>query len=115
MLTADSYFPLNRIYITFSDEIGIQTAKDGGGLMCHKKIILSLFALGAAETARGEPIIFLTAVFISTLWINRIKQIAVEILKNQRTIAAVKRLAFINNPLKLLLNRPDPEKFFKTY
>jgi hypothetical protein len=100
------------IYITFSDEIGIQSAKDGGGLMCHKKIILSLFPLGAAETARGELIIFLTAVFETILWINRIKQIAVEMLKSQRTTASVKSLAFINNPLKLLLNRPVRKIFF---
>jgi hypothetical protein len=73
---------------------------------------LSLFSLGAAEFARSELVIFFTAVFISTLWINRIKQIAVEMLKSQKTIAAVKSLAFINNPLKLLLNRPDPEIFF---
>jgi hypothetical protein len=87
---------------------------------------LSLFSLGAAETARGELIIFLTAVFETILWINRMKQIAVEMLKSQKTIAAVKRLAFINNPLllcevatlryearvKLLLNRPVLEIFF---
>jgi hypothetical protein len=83
--------------------------------MCHKKRILSLFSLGAAEFARSEPIIFLTAVFETILWINRIKQIVVEMLKSQRTTASVKRLAFINNPLKLLLNRPARKKFFKTY
>ena len=60
--------------------------------MCHKKVILSLFSFGAAETAL---IIFLTAVLILARLIKRIKQNAVEMLKSQKTIAAVKSLAFI--------------------
>jgi len=76
--------------------------------MCHKKIILSLSSLGIIEIG----FCFFAAVSVLKKLFIRKKQIAVDMLINQSTIDAVNSLAFINNPLILLFNRPDPKNFF---
>ena len=71
--------------------------------MCHKKIILSLSSLGIVEI--DFPFFAVVSV-LKKLFIRK-KQIAVDMLISQSTIDAVNSLAFINNPLILLLfNRP---------
>ena len=76
--------------------------------MCHKKVMLSLSSF---DTVGIAPVLFSTAVRTLALLIIRKKQMAVGMLKSQRTRAAVNSLAFINNPLNIRYKSTRLKKF----
>jgi hypothetical protein len=71
---------------------GIHAAKRGGGLMCHKKVMLSLFSLVPVSI---ESFLLSTELVTFAVPVVRKKQTTFEMLRSQRTIATVNSLAFI--------------------